>query len=276
MFASSYNNNSASLSNSNPSNPSSINLPKLAGPRPNPFHEQAAAKRFKPNLGGCRTRPFPENVKDEVKAVGVEFVRWRHKEQVIQPDINYQDHQEDCQPEGNGAIEEGDPEEGAPVRVSKNTKKLFNEKSSDASSNASTLASPVTTLFEYPENITELDLGQDTFESTVPALTESDIKKLLEKLEQEKGFICINISQSSVDPFLTFKCPAGHTFSSDHLGEITCPRCEVIIAKCFQYAKAHNGNVFVNSLGKLIIEKGEYVEFVCERDHVWKMKYSEW
>jgi len=223
MYGKTATNNSAPIFKSNPLNPSSINSPRLSGARPHLDHGVRTAKRFKPNLGGCRIRPFPEDGKEEF--VRGEVVHGHCKEFVDGG-------------RSEGVLEEGDPEEGAPVRVSFN--KTFINQSLEASSNASTLASPVTSSFEPPEVISELDLAQDTLEGAT--LTEVELRKLLEKLKQEKGFTCIDYSQS---PILTFKCSGEHTFFANCLEEITCSKCEIIIAKCSQYAKLRNGNLFI-------------------------------
>jgi hypothetical protein len=224
MHANTATNNSAPIFKSTPLNPSSINSLRLSGIRVQLDHGVTTTKKFKPNLGGCRVRAFPEGRKEE-------FVRSEavhgHCEEFV----------DGGQPEE--VIEEGDPEEGAPVRVSYN--KAFINQYFEASSNASTLASPVTSLFEPPEAISELYLAQDTLEATV--LTEVELKRIIEKLKQRKGFECIDISQS---PILTFECSGGHTFTANCLEEVTCHNCEVIKAKCSQYAKHHNGNSVID------------------------------
>lgn len=265
MFSSTINNSTLTLTRSNPLNPSSTtNLPRISGPRPyqhqhqHPPTEQGNAKRFKPNVESCRAREFPESVKEYIAGEGC----------CPQAAPCHCVFAEGGQPEGIGVVEEGDPEEGAPVRVSTN-KQFLNQKFVEASSNASTLTSPMASSIESSETITEFDLAQDACEPTKP----SDLKKLLKTLEHQKGLICTAINQSSTDSLLTFKCPGEHTFTISSSEKIVCSKCELLLSKCRQYAKQNNGNLIINALGKLVTKKYEgYIEFECEKGHVWRGK----
>lgn len=239
MSASTSTANSAPFFKSNPSNPSSTSLPQFAGRRLHLPHQPPNPKKFKPNLGCCRTRTLAESAKEDQSAAQHDFAPWH-------PNACHHAHPGGGQCEGVGVVEEGDPEEGAPFGVSTNSKKSF-EKYIEASSNASTFASPATSSFEPTEVVTEFDLAQDAFEDLgAVRLSEIEAKKLLEKLKQEKGLVCTEVSQVLGETVLSFKCPAGHTFSTKVSNEIACPRCEAIIEKCSQYAKQHNGKVFLN------------------------------
>ena len=257
-------NNSAILSKFNPINPSSINLQNPSHSKPHPDPPQPAPKRFKPNVGGCRTRVFPENVKENIS--GADFVACCPQ---AVPDQN--EHAEGGQSEGTGVIEEGDPEEGAPVRVSK--QRSFNKKYFEAYFNASTLTSPMVNSLEFSETITEFDLTQEVYEKNARP---SDLKKLLETLKIEEGFTFVATNQTTTDLLLTFKCPGNHTFSICSSEKIRCPLCEYIMTKCSQYAKQHNGNTLINNIGRLLNKRYEgYIEMECEKEHTWKVKYSE-
>eukprot|EP00826_Nyctotherus_ovalis_P063913 TRINITY_DN9370_c0_g2_i1.p1 TRINITY_DN9370_c0_g2~~TRINITY_DN9370_c0_g2_i1.p1 ORF type:complete len:401 (+),score=28.05 TRINITY_DN9370_c0_g2_i1:239-1441(+) len=256
MSASTSTANSAPFFKSNPSNPSSTNLPQLAGRRLHLPHLPANAKKFKPNLGCCRTRPLPESAKEDLNPALHEFAPWH-------PDACHHAHPGGGQSEGSGVIEEGDPEEGAPFGVSTNSKKSF-EKYFEASSNASTLASPVTCSFEPTEVVTEFDLTQDAFEDPgAVRLSETEVKKLLEKLKQEKGLMCIEVNQILGEMTLSFRCPAGHVFSTKISNKITCRRCEAIMEKCSQHAKQHNGKLFLNFARKTAHRKVRGVRGIC-------------
>eukprot|EP00826_Nyctotherus_ovalis_P028843 TRINITY_DN2273_c0_g1_i3.p1 TRINITY_DN2273_c0_g1~~TRINITY_DN2273_c0_g1_i3.p1 ORF type:complete len:269 (+),score=26.51 TRINITY_DN2273_c0_g1_i3:128-934(+) len=258
-----------SVSYSDPINPSSINLPRFAGPRPHLSSPPEASKKFRPNLGGGRTRAHPESTKEDRAA---ECVHRQFRAEATQPGQCEQGHADAAPPEGAGVVEEGDPEEAAPERVSTNSKKIFNGKFFEANYSASTLSSPAASSIELSESITELDLAQETCEEVSAQQNPRPLKNLLHKLAREEGLVCTSVNRSS----LTFKCPGNHTFSASSSETAVCPQCEIMKAKCLRHAKLHNGNYVFYIVGKLLTENYEgSVEFECEKGHVWKVNYSE-
>jgi hypothetical protein len=103
---------------------------------------------------------------------------------------------------------------------------------------ASSLTSPSTASVQSCEHVTELDLDS----SGSPLEEEmTDCKEYLTSLREKKGIVCM-------DPlfegeFLTFKCPRDHTFSTKRTEEIVCPKCQVIMEKCSEYAIIHKGKI---------------------------------
>lgn len=274
----------------NPINPSSVQLPRLAGRRQkleNLGHEHEISKRFKPNLEGSRTRPSSENVKEDIQSstgthnhdsLYSEPLRTSTSQNLQSGDTEF------GQPEGgeSGAIE-GDSEEGGYLQGPKENH--TKSKLLETESIGSTVASPASIAVESNEMIAELDLAQDAFDEAssrpldfqCPAsLTEAELKKFLEKLSQEKSLICTSIKRSFKNLCITFKCTAGHSFTIRSFEEIVCPKCEVILAKCSEYAQQHHGNYLFNDLvGRLLNERyEEYMSFECESKHIWKVKYS--
>lgn len=221
-----------SISYSNPINPSSTNLPRFAGPRPHLNSPPEAAKKFRPNLGGGRTRAHAESAKED----RAEFAHSPATAETARPGQREQGHA--APPEGVGVVEEGDPEEGAPERVSTYPEKLFNGKLLEANYSASTLSSPVASSTELSESIPELDLAQETCEEISAQQNPRPLKNLLHKLAREKGFVCTSVNCST----LTFRCSGNHTFSASGSETAVCRQCEVIKTKCSQHAKLHNGN----------------------------------
>lgn len=182
---------------------------------------------------------------------------------------------------GTGAVEEGESDEPIPhwgVYENCSTKLL------EAGKRRSAAASPETVSAESCEVPTELDLGRDaSYEvfSTPPdapcpaALTKDQWEALLLRARQEKDLVCTAVELSPDGICLTFTCQADHSFTVKSSEEFNCPKCESIMAKCSEYAKSHNGNIFFYSLGKLLNEKyDEYMRFECRNKHVWKVKYS--
>lgn len=139
---------------------------------------------------------------------------------------------------------------------------------------ASSLTSPSTASVQSCENVTELDLDSPEAFSDHDSVQVTDWKEYLETLRQKKGLMCVDPSFDG--EFLTFKCSRDHTFSTKRAEEIVCPKCQVIIEKCSEYARLHKGKaVVINAIGKLLMDDGDaYLHFQCENDHIWKIKHS--
>lgn len=235
-------------------------LPRLLGSRVSLAPGTGNLRRFKPNLNSSRTRPSLDAVKEDVKT-SIEASKNRWINPCFNQDLNsntaVKESMEIGQAEGSGlgTVEEPDSDDNISLRGS-------NYKSSHSKlskTSHSVVTSPETVSVESCEMPTELDLAQDASyeifsmpldDNNPAALTKDKWEKLLERLRQEKGFVCTAVSHSTENTYFTFSCQANHSFTARISEELSCPKCESILDKCREHATLHNGNIHLSSYRK--------------------------
>lgn len=235
-------------------------FPKLAGHRPNLNHGPEATKRFKPNTNSSRSRPFLNSGKEDSRASAEaskyisDPIQISAIKTVPCTNNNQPGHQEGGD---SGSMEEGESEDGGEPYL----KKFKNVDLLKTSSTTSASTTPFFSSVDPCETITELDLAQETshdpsseFEDLeCPfSLDEAAWKELLERLRQEKGFMCSVMKYSSEGTCLNLKCAAGHSFTIKTSQKFICRKCEEIMAKCSEYAELHHGNNLLYNFRKTI------------------------
>lgn len=250
-------NTATQLNQHRPMKRSAPHLPRVLGLRVNLSHGTGNLKRFKPNLDSSRTRPSLDAVKEDIKtSIEVSKTRWTNPcfNESLNSNTVVKESMETGQAEGSGlgTVEEADSDDNIPLWGS-------NYKSSHSKltkTSHSAVTSPETVSAESCEIPTELDLAQDASyeifstpldDNNPAALTKDKWEKLLERLRQEKGFVCTAISHSTENTYFTFTCQADHSFTARISEELSCPKCESILEKCREYAKSHNGNIHLAS-----------------------------
>jgi hypothetical protein len=216
-----------------------------------------STNRFKPNLDSSRTRPSLDAVKEDIKT-SIEATKRNWTSSCLNQDMSLHNvvtqSTEAGQSEGSslGTVEDANSDDNnKPLRGS--NKKCSQIKSSKQTLSQSAATSPETVSAESCEVITELDLAQDSSYEVFTrqlnnqhsaALSKDQWENILERIRQEKGFVCTAIRHSSDDTYLTFTCQANHSFTVRSSGEFNCTKCESIMAKCLEYARANNGNIY--------------------------------
>lgn len=165
---------------------------------------------------------------------------------------------------------------------------------SESTSTASPITSPLTTAQMPCEVSSDISLGHDDSESE-PTFVEirrpveprisskiqaklcykagdSDFNDRVRKEAEKRGLTCISGKCATKDAALTFRCKEGHIVSSKEFRspeDPGCPKCQRLLERCIEYAKAHNGRVINQTYT-------ETIEFECAAKHIWRVKYSKY
>jgi len=230
-------------------------LPRMLGSRVHLCYATGSSKRFKPNLDSSRTRPSLDSVKEDIKT-SIEASKKSWTSSCLNQDMSLhnvvKESTETGQAEGSGigTIEDPDSDDSYPLRGL--NKKSSQIKLSKLNPSPSATTSPETVSAESCEVPTELDLAQDSSYEvfSIPlnnqdsaVLIKDQWENILERLRQEKGLVCTAIRHSSESTYLTFTCEANHSFTVRSSEEFSCPKCELMMIKCLEYARANNGNI---------------------------------
>ncbi len=172
---------------------------------------------------------------------------------------------------------------------------------SESTSTASPITSPLTTAQMPCEVSSDISLGHDDSESE-PTFVEirrpveprisskiqaklcykagdSDFNDRVRKEAEKRGLTCISGKCATKDAALTFRCKEGHIVSSKEFRspeDPGCPKCQRLLERCIEYAKAHNGTAILQiDVGRVINQTyTETIEFECAAKHIWRVKYS--
>ncbi len=238
-----------------------------------------SAKRFKPNTCGPRTRISFDGAEESFQREGTIRSSPIGSQPVgLQASATEVVHGSQA---GSGIEEEDSDEDGNQAHQGElkgNFQSPNNNLPSpycdlqraESTSTASTLTSPLTTAQPPCEVTRDLSLGrEDSLDEPDPASAAKanevkigckiraklahkadpafDSSAFLEHVKKEaakRGFTCMSTRCPAKDTCLTFKCQEGHAIIGQEFRsaeELVCPKCQRLLDRCVEYAKAHNG-----------------------------------